>query len=189
MKRFRQGLCCMLACCFVFLVGCSKDSGTPPEVLIDGTPVVVGQTTPGSLKEAGFTTNHLEKMLVELPDKSWTSSIYLRKENSSYASLTLTNDSEKAKIVSQCVIQELGFFGLEDTHKDLDLTINGINPIGKTQEELAELYPGLELDDDGGDYLFHYLTDGDYSICFQYEKGVLTDIDVKHSFNKSYEPK
>ena len=57
----------------------------------------------------------------------------------------------------------MGFYALDDENKDLNISINGINPIGKTQEELKELYPDLELDDDDGDYLFHNLRDGEYT--------------------------
>ena len=189
-RFFRQLCLYVFLGCFVFLAGCGKDSGTPPEVLLEGASVVVGKTTPDSLKEAGFTINNLEKGLVNLPDQSWTTFIYLVKDKNSYASLILSNRSSKAKPVGQCVIEEVGFFGLDDTYKDLDLSINGVNLIGKTSEELAELYPGLELDGrESDDERFHYLTDGDYTICFQYKNDVLTDIDVKHSFNKSYEPK
>ena len=189
MKLLRQLILWGLLGSVVFLAGCSKDPGTPPEVIIAGVPVVVGEATPGSLKEAGFTTDDLGRMIMELPDRSWTSSVFLKKDGVSYASLTLVNDSKEEKFVSQCVIEELGFYALDDTDRNLDITINGINPIGKTVEELKELYPDLELDDDDGDYLWHYLRDGDYSVSFQYSKGVLTDIDVMHSFSKSYQSK
>ncbi|WP_251493017.1 hypothetical protein [Otoolea muris] len=189
MKGFRQLFLSGCLGALIFLSGCAKDPGTPPEVLIDGVSVVVGESTPGSLKEDGFTTDNVQKMIVELPDKSWTSSIFLQKDGISYASLSLVNESSEKKLVGLCVIEELGFYALDDTHKDLNITINGINPIGKTEEELTELYPDLELDDDEGDYRFHYLRDGEYSVCFQYSKGVLTDIDVKHSFSKSYQSK
>lgn len=173
----------------VFLAGCSKDPGTPPEVVIAGVPVVVGESTPSSLREAGFTTSDLGRMILELPDRSWTSSVYLKKDDISYASLTLVNDSKEERLVGLCVIEELGFYALDDENRALDITINGVNPIGKTVEELKELYPELELDDDDGDYLWHYLRNGDYSVSFQYSKGVLTDIDVSHTFNKSYQSK
>ena len=91
--------------------------------------------------------------------------------------------------VGLCVIEELGFYALDDENRALDITINGVNPIGKTVEELKELYPDLELDDDDGDYLWHYLRNGDYSVSFQYSKGVLTDFVVSNTFNKSYQSK
>lgn len=172
------------------LGGCAEqDPGTPPEVLIDGVSVVVGQTTPKELEEQGFETNAKELLLLKMPDNSWTSSIYLRKDRTSYASLTLVNDSKEEKLVNQCVIEELGFYALDDTNKDLNISINGINPIGMTQDALKEAYPDLELDDGSSDYLFHYLRDGEYTICFEYSHGILTDIDVKHKFDKSYQSK
>ncbi|MCI8831627.1 MAG: hypothetical protein K2P02_09560 [Lachnospiraceae bacterium] len=190
MKLFRQLRGLGVLCCCLFLAGCGpKDPGTPPEVLLDGVSVVVGESTPGSLKEQGFEVNDLGAMIFELPDRSWTSSLFLEKDGVNYASMSLVNSSKEKKFVDQCVIEELGFYALDDKNKDLNISINGINPIGKTQEELKELYPDLELDDDDGDYLFHNLRDGEYTIQFQYGKGVLTDIDVMHSFSKSYQTK
>lgn len=174
----------------IMLGGCSGgDPGTPPEVLLDGVSVVVGETKPYDLKEQGFSTDDLGKLIYELPERSWTSSIFLKKDNVTYAMVTLVNESKEEKYVSECVIEEIGFYALEDVNKDLNISINGINPIGMTQEELKEAFPELEMDDDESDYLFHYLRDGDYSICFEYIKGELTDIDVKHSFPKSYQSK
>ena len=81
------------------------------------------------------------------------------------------------------------FRSLDDTNAGLNISINGVNPIGMTEEELKAAYPELELDDDTGDYRFHYLKNGDYSVRFEYGLGVLTDIDVMHSFSKSYQSK
>ncbi len=167
----------------------AKDPGTPPEVLLDGVPVVVGETRPMDLSDQGFETNDLGAFLTKLPDKSWTSSIFLKKGDDSYASITLVNDTREEQAVFSCVIEELGFYALDDTNAGLNISINGVNPIGMTEAELQEAYPELEMDDDTGDYRFHYLRDGDYSIRFEYSMGVLTDIDVMHSFSKSYESK
>lgn len=189
MKHYKKLLtvCIMLAA--FTLGGCgSKDPGTPPEILLDGTPVVVGVTTPGDLKDAGFVTDDLGSFLYKLPDRSWTSSIYLKKDSVSYAGLTLVNESREDKYVNSCVIEELHFYALEDkTKEDLNISINGVNPIGMSQEELKETFPDLELDDDTGDYRFHYLRNGDYSISFYYKVGVLDDIRVCHTFPKSYQ--
>ena len=45
------------------------------------------------------------------------------------------------------------------------------------------------MDEDDGDYLFHYLKSGDYTVRFEYSKGVLSDVDVMHKFDKSYQTK
>ena len=103
MKGFRQLFLSGCLGALIFLSGCAKDPGTPPEVLIDGVSVVVGESTPGSLKEDGFTTDNVQKMIVELPDKSWTSSIFLQKDGISYASLSLVNESSEKKLVGLCV--------------------------------------------------------------------------------------
>lgn len=171
------------------LGGCSKDPGTPPEVLLDGTKVTVGEMTPADLEGEGWKLNDLGKMIFELPDRSWTSSLFLEKDDESYAMLVLVNDSKESKPAKKCTIEELKFYALEDSNKDLNITINGINPIGKTQDELKELYPDLELDDDTEGYLFHYLKSGDYSVRFEYYEGELTDIEVTHKFDKSYQTK
>ena len=189
--KFHKSLLTIAALLTIGILGgcAAADPGTPPEVAIDGVPVIVGQSVPKELEDQGFETNAKDLFLLKMPDNSWTASIFLQKGGTSYANLTLVNDTKEEKLVNQCVIEELGFYALEDTNKDLDLTINGINPIGMTQEARKEAYPDLELDDATSDYLFHYLRNGEYSVCFEYTKGVLTDIDVRHTFEKSYETK
>ena len=102
MYYFKKLSLCYLIVGVIFLTGCSKDPGTPPELLVDGTAIVVGETTPSSLNESGFTTiNLLDYLMYELPEKSWTSSFNLYKDDVSYASLCLVNDSKEEKMVGQ----------------------------------------------------------------------------------------
>ncbi len=102
--------------------------------------------------------------------------------------MTLVNDTLESKLVNSCVIEELKFYALEDkTKEELNISVNGVNPIGMSQEELKEVLLELELDDDMGDYRFHYLHEGDYSVYFYYKHGVLDEIVVSHDFSKSYE--
>lgn len=172
------------------LGGCGKkDPGIPPEVLLGETKVVVGEMTPADLESENWKLNDLGKMIFELPEKSWTSSLYLKNDEKTYAGLVLVNDSKESRSVKDCVIEEIKFYALEDTNKDLNISINGVNPIGKTQEELKEIFPELEMDDDTEGYLFHYLKSGEYSVMFEYYEGVLTVIEVIHKFDKSYQTK
>lgn len=190
MKKMKHLLVIGALMAAVSLGGCGKkDPGTPPEVLLDGTKVVVGEMTPADLESDNWKLNDLGKMIFELPDKSWTSSLFLEKDGESYVMLVLVNDSKESKPTKNCTIEELKFYSLDDSKKDLNISINGVNPIGKTQEELKELYPDLEMDDDTEGYLFHYLKSGEYSVMFEYYEDVLTDIEVKHKFDKSYETK
>ncbi|MCM1308999.1 MAG: hypothetical protein NC223_10415 [Butyrivibrio sp.] len=182
-------VCALLAA--ALLGGCGKkDPGTPPEVLLDGTAVVVGQSTPEELEEKGFETDASQKLIVTLPERSWTSSIYLKKDGVSYARLTLVNYDSDDKRVSKCMIEELCFYSLEkEDSKELNISIDGVNPIGMTSDDLKAAYPDLELDDEEGDYQFHYLNNGDYTVRFEYANGALKEIVIKHSFPKSYEEK
>ncbi len=189
MKKLKYLLAVGAVLAAVLLGGCKKDPGTPPEVILDGTSIVVGASTPADLESEGWKLNDLGRMIFELPDKSWTSSIVLDKDERTYASLALVNDSKESKPAKKCIIEEITIRSLDDSKKDLDILINGVNPIGKTQDELKEIYPDLELDDSGADNLFHYLKSGDYTVRFVYSKGVLTDIEVTHKFEKSFKTK
>ncbi len=189
MKKLKYLLAVGAVLAAVLLGGCKKDPGTPPEVLLDGTSVVVGAMTPADLESEGWSLNDLGNMIVSLPEKSWTSSIFLEKEEKSYAMLVLVNDSKDSKFAKKCMIEELKFYGLDDSNNDLNISINGVNPIGKSQDELKEIFPDLEMDDDDSDYLFHYLKSGDYTVMFEYSEGVLSDIEVSHKFDKSYQTK
>ena len=174
----------------VLSTGCGAEKGTPPEVLLDGTSVVVGESVPLDLTEEGFELNDLGAMIFELPGRSWTSSVFLEKDGKNYCSLTLVNESKESKNVFSCVIEELGFFSLDEGGADLNISINGVNPIGMSEEELQAAYPDLEMDDDeSAEWKFHNLDNGSYTVTFQCYNGVLTDIDVRHTFDKSYETK
>jgi len=177
-------------CGLALTLGGCEEKGEPPEVAVCGVPVIVGTTTPSELENQGFETDDLGAMILELPDRSWTSSIFLKKDNVYYGSMTLANLEKESKSIGDCLIEEISFYDLEDSEKaDLDITINGVNPIGMSQEELKKAYPDLKLDDGTGDYLFHYLNSGKYSIQFEYAMEKLTDINVSHKFDKSYETK
>lgn len=190
MKKMKHLLVIGALMAAVSFGGCGKkDPGTPPEVLLDGTKVVVGEMTPADLESDNWKLNDLGKMIFELPDKSWTSSLFLEKDGESYVMLVLVNDSKESKPTKNCTIEELKFYSLDDSKKDLNISINGVNPIGKSQEELKEAFPDLEMDDDTEGYLFHYLRSGEYSVMFEYYEDVLTDIEVTHKFDKSYETK
>lgn len=190
MKKMRYLLVIGALMAAAVLGGCGKkDTGTPPEVILDGTSVVVGVTTPADLESGGWKLSDIGKLILELPDKSWTSSILMEKEGKGFVSLTLVNDSKETKLAKNCAIAEISIRSLDDPEKDLSISINGADPIGKTQEELKELYPDLELDDSGADNLFHSLKSGDYTVRFVFSKGVFTDIEVKHKFEKSFESK
>lgn len=189
MKKLKYLLAVGALMAAVLLGGCKKDPGTPPEVLLDGTSVLVGAMTPADLEGDGWKINDFGRRIVNLPNKSWTSSIGIEKDGIIYAGLVLVNDDNVSKPAKECIIEEISFTSLEDSKKDLDISINGVNPIGKTQEELKEIFPDLELDESDNDYLFHYLNDGDYSVRFLYSKGVLTDVEVMHTFEKSYQTK
>lgn len=47
---------------------------------------------------------------------------------------------------------------------EFNISTNGVNPIGMTQNERKNAYPDLELDDTDSDYLFHYFRNGDYTV-------------------------
>ena len=47
----------------VLSTGCGAEKGTPPEVLLDGTSVVVGESVPLDLTEEGFELNDLGAMI------------------------------------------------------------------------------------------------------------------------------
>lgn len=190
MKKMRYLLVAGVLLAAFGLGGCGrKEPGTPPEVLLDETRVVVGEMTPADLESDNWKLNDLGKMILELPERSWTSSLFLEKDGETYAMLVLVNDSKDSKPVKNCMIEEIKFYSLDDSKKDLNISINGVNPIGKTQEELKELFPDLEMDDDVEGYLFHYLRSGEYSVMFEYYENVLTDIEVTHKFDKSYQTK
>lgn len=83
MYYFKKLSLCYLIVGVIFLTGCSKDPGTPPELLVDGTAIVVGETTPSSLNKSGFTTiNLLDYLMFELPEKSCATSAVLSSDPS-----------------------------------------------------------------------------------------------------------
>ena len=187
MNCFKKLFVVGMATLAVLLTGCGGGKGEPPEVMIDGVSLVVGESVPGDLTNQGFELNDLGAMIFELHERSSVSSIFLEKDGVSYGSLTLTNESRESKFVGSCLIEEIKFYSLNETNTDINITINGVNPVGMTLDELKAAYPDLEVDENSdSDYFFHYLRNGKYTICFHYTKDVMTDIDVQHEFSKGY---
>ena len=167
MNCFKKLFVVGMATLAVLLTGCGGGKGEPPEVMIDGVSLVVGESVPGDLTNQGFELNDLGAMIFELPERSWVSSIFLEKDGVSYGSLTLTNESRESKFVGSCLIEEIKFYSLNETNTDINITINGVNPVGMTLDELKAAYPDLEVDENSdSDYFFHYLRNGKYTICF-----------------------
>lgn len=167
-----------------------RSSGTPPEVVLDGLSVTVGKTTESELHKQGFTVDYRGAFLITMEGQTWTSSIWLEKEDLIYASVAIANTSRQEKRVGECTVEELHFYTLDQEKKGaLKVSINGVEPIGMTTEELKEAYPDLKLGEETQGLQYARLNDGDYSVSFKYEDGVMTTIDVTHSFGKSYSQK
>lgn len=158
----------------VMLTGCG-DPGTPPELIIDGVSIVVGETTMSSMEEQGFTTDWFGIM----PEDSYTT-ISLGKDHDSRGMYTIVNDSDRSCALSAGVIYGVKLQDLDEKELDFDVTVNGVSLVGMTKEELAAAYPEMEYDEyeENADSDYYSMRDGDYSVFVWFTDGVMNSIHV-----------
>lgn len=197
----------------VFSMGCAGfDSGKRPEVMVDGVGIEVGKTTPAGLTEAGFLIDEYGFDADQMPERSWTNGIYFGKERTGdaeydkemeeegvtvyygithYGSFSIANTSGFDKQSKDCRIEEVRFHALDGEYVDWSVSINGIELVGMTEEELLEAFPGLEKNEEksDSDKTVYELVDGKYSIIFTCCDDALDTAEVEHDFGKSYMPK
>ena len=160
MKKRNKWITLLLFCICIasaaLFTGCGGgEPGTPQEIVLDGVPIVLGESTPGNL---GMTVSSSLYDITQLPDRSLTSTLFI--QGYKLISVTLVNNEKTETPVEDCVIEEMKFINLDDEeNRQYDLVIEGANPLGMTEEELQAAYPELEMDDDES-YRFHYLRSG-----------------------------
>ncbi len=208
-KRILAAAVVLLA---VFCTGCGEN-GTRPEVVVDGVSIEVGKTIPKDLIEAGMVIDERGFDSMDLPKRSWSSSIYfgrtvppdaetekqaeeagvdpaLFSTVSSRGRIAIANASSSSKQAKLCKIEEVDFFNLEQEYVDYNVTINGINVVRMTEEEMQQNFSGLEKDPEKNiaDETVYYQKDGDYTIEFTCYDGMVTGVSVLREFGKSYMP-
>lgn len=174
--------------------GCSKDSGTPPVISMEGIDITIGQSRPYDLTSQGFETSFSGKYFAigEMPAKSWLSMpMSVSKDNQGYAELFLFNPNRESKLYDLCTINEVKFrIDSEDYEywTEDNILVNGVNFYGmdsaSVKEQMSEYKQPRETS-----YNSLVYTDGIYHYIFTFDKedGILTKIDVKMDIAKSYE--
>ena len=97
------------------------------------------------------------------------------------------SSSRQAKL---CRIEEVDFFNLEQEYVDFTVTVNGIDVVRMTEEEMRQNFSGLEKEPETnitGETVY-YQKDGDYTIEFTCYDGMVTGVSVLREFGKSYMP-
>lgn len=173
------------------LTACSSGSDKAYPVGLNGTEIMVGETTLSVLYDAGYTTEALNTQTRigtipieptdELEANSYYSSIKLLKDDVSVATITLVTDKE-AVPASESVIGGIKIdSGLS---QPLDtVTFDGVALTDLTIETFQEHVPGSKVNDDSTST---YHSGKNYSIDVNYENGAPVSLEVKHNYDVDY---
>lgn len=174
--------------------GCSKDSGTPPVLSVDGIDITLGQSRPYDLTSQGFETSFSGKYLAigELPARSWLSMpMVVSKDDQNYAYVNIYNPDKESKLYGLSTIHEMEFSMHSEDNQywtENNILVNGINFFGmdsaSVKEQMTGYKPPRETEYDSIIY-----DDGDYHYIFSFHKetGILEKINVEMDIAKSYD--
>ena len=186
MKK-RVVLCFMLACMMTALAGCgSAESDKAYAVEVDGTEIIVGTTTAGTLFDAGYGIVALDgssRFEVEpstpLEKDTYYTGVFLEKDDYTIAMLGIVTDN-KDVTASEAIIAEMIFSNYEDEPLDTDrIKLDGVTFTDFTTEVFMEHVPDGTVYEDGSSAYFHGTN---YGIDIDYENGVPVrmEIDCKY---------
>lgn len=173
------------------LAACSSSKDVVYPVTLDGTEIIVGETTLSTLYDAGYTIMALNigtKMgsteldaSFELDANSYFTGLYAKKGDVKMATLAIVTDS-KAVPASEAVI------GTVKVNSELDhpmdkATFDGVTISELTAETTKEHVPDSTIRDDGSAAYLH----GDkYSIQVDFENGVPISLEMKRKYDVDY---
>lgn len=184
----------ILAICFP-MSGCSsnKSMETPYLITIDGTDIIVGETTLNTLYEAGYSIlnprgdfSDLEEVNAdyELEANAAFNQLYVRKDDVNFAELTIITGEADAP-ASEAVIARVIVCGSDEISK---VSFSGVAVSNLTVEMLKEYLPGAEIDELGdGDSLVRFI-DQDLSIFIFCENGAPAEMEIRVFYDVTYSP-
>lgn len=179
-----------LALC-LSLAACSSSKDVVYPVTLDGTEIIVGETTLSTLYDAGYTIVALNigtkmgsaelEASFELDANSYFTGLYVKKGDVKMATLAIVTDS-KAVPASEAVI------GTVKVNSELDhpmdkATFDGVTISELTAETTKEHVPDGTIRDDGSAV---YLHGKKYSIQVDFENGVPISLEMKRKYDVDY---
>lgn len=191
MKKWTKSLAALmmsgLLC--VSLAACSSSGGDKAyPVGLDGTEIIVGETTLSALYDAGYAIESLNQVThigripveasFELEANSFYSGIIVLKDDVSVAMLSIVTD-KKAVTASEAVIASVTIGS--ELHNPLDsVTFDGVSLPELTAETFKEHVSGSKVRDDGTSA---YFSGKKYSARANYENGAPVKLEVSRSYD------
>lgn len=156
---------------------------------LDGTEILVGETTLSALYDAGYTIMALDSASsgrfelepsYQLEKDSYYSGLFIEKDDKTLAMLQVVTDSKEVP-ASEAVIAFLSFAGYNDEPLDTDMiTFDGVVLTDLNAEVFMEHVPGGEAREDGSGAYFY---GSNYSVSIEYENGVPVEFEVAREYD------
>lgn len=195
MKRFVRSLAALMmgGMLCVSLAACSSSSSGDKAyaVGLDGTEIMVGETTLSALYDAGYTIEALDQVTrigtipleasYELEAKSYYSGILLYKNDTKVAMLSVATD-KKAVPASEAVIAEVKV-GSALKHPLDSVTFDGVSLLELSTDAFKEHVSGSTVRDDGTSA---YMMGKKYKVKVSYENGAPVELDVARNYDVDY---
>lgn len=197
-KHFAVLKVCMvvaiLAVCFA-IPGCSSSKNIENfySITIDGTDIIVGETTLDALYEAGYSIlnprgefSNLEEIAAdcELEANAAFNQLYVRKDNINFAELTIITGEAEAP-ASEAVIARVVVCGSDEISK---ISFNGVAVDDLTIEMLEAYLPGAEIDEIGDNASLVRFIEQDLSIFIYYKDGTPAELEIRVFYDVTYSP-
>lgn len=181
--------CLMAGLLCMGMAGCSSSAGDKAyPITVDGTDIIVGETTVGTLIDAGFTIEQggysddnevpADTMLEK---NSYYSGLYLHKGETKYCTLSFVTDRSDVPltdaVIAKVIIYNDSYYLLDETMFD------GVNLTEITPEIAKEHIAGAKVSEDNSSV---YLSGSKYFVDVNFDENGLSNIEMKRKYDVDY---
>lgn len=187
MKRAVAAMMSLVFCLTMAACGGGGSDKAYP-VSLDGTEILVGETTMSALYDAGYTIvahgeNFTQSMEIEATEQleadSYYSQIFAKKGEESLIMLAVV--TEKSAIpISEAVIANVKLYNEEGIAK---ASFDGVAVADLDFDTLKEHVPGAKLNEDG---LLASVSGNNYTLFVYYEDGKVTSLEMKKNYDVDF---
>ncbi len=173
-------LCLSMAACGAG----GKDKAYP--VSVDGTEIIVGETTMGALYDAGYTIvayGGSESMEIDATEQleadSYYSQVFAKKGDENLVMLAVVTE-KNAIPISEAVIADVEFFSEEGLAK---ASFDGVALADLSLDTLKEHVSGISVDEEAG---LASMAGNNYTLFVYFENGKVTSLEMKKNYDVDY---
>lgn len=171
------------------LSGCAGNGGDKAyPITMEGTEVIVGETTVGTLIDAGFTIREISYSDdneitgdTMLEKNSYYTGYYVDKDDTEYCSIAIVTDNKDIPI-AEAIIAKVQIDS-ELSHFIDNTTFDGVKLPDLTIDAAQEHIAGSEKSDDNSSV---YLSGANYFVDVNFNNDSFTELEIKRKYDVDY---